>query len=94
MTFPLLSGPWRVPGKDKLWQSEWILKLLIHFICTCVCIKNVWVSFLSFFTDSPGLLSHVPVEIKILDVNDNPPELARDYDVIVCENAKPSQVSC
>ncbi|KAL7984575.1 hypothetical protein Chor_003145 [Crotalus horridus] len=42
--------------------------------------------------DSPGLLSHVPVEIKILDVNDNPPELARDYNVIVCENAKPSQV--
>ncbi|XP_032076370.1 cadherin-18 isoform X3 [Thamnophis elegans] len=42
--------------------------------------------------DSPGLLSHVPVEIKILDVNDNPPELARDYDVIVCENAKPNQV--
>ncbi|XP_063154835.1 cadherin-18 [Candoia aspera] len=42
--------------------------------------------------ESPGLLSHVPVGIKILDVNDNPPELARDYDVIVCENAKPSQV--
>ncbi|XP_015744337.1 cadherin-18 [Python bivittatus] len=42
--------------------------------------------------ESPGLLSHVPVGVKILDVNDNPPELARDYDVIVCENAKPSQI--
>nr|XP_060630666.1 cadherin-18 isoform X2 [Anolis sagrei ordinatus] len=42
--------------------------------------------------ESPGLLSHVPVGIKILDVNDNPPELAEDYDVVVCENAKPNQV--
>ncbi|XP_067425854.1 cadherin-18 isoform X1 [Emydura macquarii macquarii] len=43
-------------------------------------------------TDNPGLLSHVPVDIRILDVNDNPPELAREYDVVVCENAKPGQV--
>uniref|UniRef100_A0A674JC42 Cadherin 18 n=1 Tax=Terrapene triunguis TaxID=2587831 RepID=A0A674JC42_9SAUR len=42
--------------------------------------------------DNPGLLSHVPVDIRILDVNDNPPELAREYDVVVCENAKPGQV--
>uniref|UniRef100_A0A8C0GNL9 Cadherin 18 n=1 Tax=Chelonoidis abingdonii TaxID=106734 RepID=A0A8C0GNL9_CHEAB len=42
--------------------------------------------------DNFGLLSHVPVDIRILDVNDNPPELAREYDVVVCENAKPGQV--
>lgn len=55
------------------------LKLLNHFMLLC-------------FTDSPGLLSYVPVGIKILDVNDNPPELAGDYDVVVCENAKSGQV--
>ncbi|NXL74032.1 CAD18 protein, partial [Leptocoma aspasia] len=42
--------------------------------------------------DNPGLVSHVPVVVRILDVNDNPPELARDYDVVVCENTKPGQV--
>ncbi|OXB63943.1 hypothetical protein ASZ78_003560 [Callipepla squamata] len=42
--------------------------------------------------DNPGLVSYVPVGIRILDVNDNPPELAREYDVVVCENAKPGQV--
>ncbi|XP_075562278.1 cadherin-18 isoform X3 [Pelecanus crispus] len=42
--------------------------------------------------DNPGLVSHVPVGVRILDVNDNPPELAREYDVVVCENAKPGQV--
>ncbi|XP_035876137.1 cadherin-18 isoform X2 [Phyllostomus discolor] len=42
--------------------------------------------------DNPGLLSHVTVGIKILDVNDNPPELAREYDIVVCENSKPGQV--
>ncbi|KFV20161.1 Cadherin-18, partial [Tauraco erythrolophus] len=42
--------------------------------------------------DNPGLVSHVPVGVRILDVNDNPPELSREYDVVVCENAKPGQV--
>lgn len=45
------------------------------------------------FADNPGLVSHVPVGVRILDVNDNPPELARDYDVVVCENTKPGQVT-
>lgn len=45
------------------------------------------------FADNPELVSHVPVGVRILDVNDNPPELARDYDVVVCENSKPGQVT-
>ncbi|XP_004390996.3 cadherin-18-like [Trichechus manatus latirostris] len=43
--------------------------------------------------DNPGLLSHVTVGIRVLDVNDNPPELAREYDIVVCENSKPGQCS-
>lgn len=46
-----------------------------------------------YFADNPGLVSHVPVGIRILDINDNPPELAREYDVVVCENVKPGQVT-
>ncbi|XP_044513828.1 cadherin-18 [Gracilinanus agilis] len=42
--------------------------------------------------DNPSLLSHVAVGIRVLDVNDNPPELAKEYDIIVCENSKPGQV--
>nr|XP_033791167.1 cadherin-18 isoform X2 [Geotrypetes seraphini] len=42
--------------------------------------------------DNADLVSHAPVAIRVLDVNDNPPELVREYDVIVCENAKPGQV--
>ncbi|XP_030908699.1 cadherin-18 isoform X4 [Melopsittacus undulatus] len=42
--------------------------------------------------DNPELVSHVQVGVRILDINDNPPELAREYDVVVCENAKPGQV--
>lgn len=45
------------------------------------------------FADNPSLLSHVTVGIRVLDVNDNPPELAREYDIVVCENSKPGQVS-
>ncbi|XP_049563262.1 cadherin-18 isoform X2 [Orcinus orca] len=42
--------------------------------------------------DNPSLLSHVTVVIRVLDVNDNPPELAREYDIVVCENSKPGQI--
>ncbi|XP_065686465.1 cadherin-18 isoform X2 [Patagioenas fasciata] len=42
--------------------------------------------------DNPELVSHVPVGVRILDVNDNPPELVREYDAIVCEDSKPGQV--
>uniref|UniRef100_A0A7N4P2Q3 Cadherin 18 n=1 Tax=Sarcophilus harrisii TaxID=9305 RepID=A0A7N4P2Q3_SARHA len=42
--------------------------------------------------DNPSLLSHVVVGIRVLDVNDNPPELAKEYDIVVCENSKPGQV--
>ncbi|XP_029446180.1 cadherin-18 isoform X2 [Rhinatrema bivittatum] len=43
-------------------------------------------------TDNADLVSHVSVAIRVLDVNDNPPELANEYDAIVCETTKPGQV--
>lgn len=43
--------------------------------------------------DNPSLLSQVPVTVQVLDVNDNPPEVAADEEVIVCESSRPGQVS-
>ncbi|KAM4606308.1 cadherin-18 [Polymixia lowei] len=42
--------------------------------------------------DNPSLLSHVPVTVQVLDVNDNPPEIETDEEVIVCESSRPGQV--
>ncbi|XP_070784421.1 cadherin-18 isoform X2 [Enoplosus armatus] len=42
--------------------------------------------------DNPSLLSHVPVTVQVLDVNDNPPEIATDEEVIVCESSRQGQV--
>ncbi|KAL4631037.1 cadherin-18 [Arapaima gigas] len=42
--------------------------------------------------DNPNLLSHVPVTVQVLDMNDNPPEIATDGEVIVCESSRPGQV--
>uniref|UniRef100_A0A8K9X0J9 Cadherin-12 n=1 Tax=Oncorhynchus mykiss TaxID=8022 RepID=A0A8K9X0J9_ONCMY len=42
--------------------------------------------------DNPSLLSHVPVTVQVLDVNDNPPEINKDKEVIVCESSRPGQV--
>lgn len=43
-------------------------------------------------SDNPLLSSKVTVTIKVLDVNEFPPELAFIYETFVCENAKVGQV--
>lgn len=44
-------------------------------------------------TDNPSLVTAVPVTIQVLDMNDNPPEIPTDEEVIVCESSKLGQVS-
>lgn len=43
--------------------------------------------------DNHTMASRSAVSIRILDVNDNPPELATPYEASICEDAKPGQVS-
>ncbi|KAM4612610.1 cadherin-22 [Polymixia lowei] len=42
--------------------------------------------------DNQAMVSHSAVSIRILDVNDNPPELATPYEASICEDAKPGQL--
>ncbi|TSK14832.1 Cadherin-18 [Bagarius yarrelli] len=42
--------------------------------------------------DNPSLLSHVPVTIQVLDVNDNPPKINTDDKILICENIKAGQI--
>ncbi len=49
--------------------------------------------FLSLSLDNHTMETHSAVSIRILDVNDNPPELALPYEASICEDAKPGQVS-
>lgn len=42
--------------------------------------------------DNPRQMSRVPVYIRVLDVNDNAPTFATNYETFVCENAKANQV--
>ncbi|KAM6900775.1 cadherin-18 isoform 1-T1 [Xenentodon cancila] len=42
--------------------------------------------------DNPSLATPVPVTIQVLDMNDNPPEISTDEEVIVCESSRPGQV--
>ena len=42
--------------------------------------------------DNHTMASHSAVSIRILDVNDNPPELATPYEASICEDSKPGQV--
>lgn len=48
--------------------------------------------FFIFPADNHTMESHSLVSIRILDVNDNPPELATPYEASICEDAKPGQV--
>lgn len=45
------------------------------------------------FADNPSLLSHVPVTIQVLDINDNPPEINTDDEIVICEGIRAGQVS-
>nr|XP_020757092.1 cadherin-6 [Odocoileus virginianus texanus] len=42
--------------------------------------------------NNPKQSSRVPLYIKVLDVNDNPPEFAEFYETFVCEKAKADQL--
>ncbi|XP_051530823.1 cadherin-18-like [Myxocyprinus asiaticus] len=42
--------------------------------------------------DNPSLQSHVPVTVQVLDVNDNPPKINSDEELIICESTRPGQV--
>ncbi|KPP77479.1 hypothetical protein Z043_103096, partial [Scleropages formosus] len=42
--------------------------------------------------DNLSQVSQTSVSIRILDVNDNPPELATPYEASICEDAKPGQM--
>lgn len=44
------------------------------------------------FADNPRQSSHVPVYIRLLDINDNAPTFATVYETYVCERTKPGQV--
>ncbi|XP_052427465.1 cadherin-18-like [Carassius gibelio] len=42
--------------------------------------------------DNPSLQSHVPVTVQVLDVNDNPPMINTEDDIIICESTRAGQV--
>ncbi|XP_060796142.1 cadherin-18 isoform X2 [Neoarius graeffei] len=42
--------------------------------------------------DNSGLLSHVPITIQVLDVNDNQPEINTEDEIIICESIRAGQI--
>ncbi|KAL1264729.1 hypothetical protein QQF64_005084, partial [Cirrhinus molitorella] len=41
---------------------------------------------------NPSLQSHVPVTVQVLDVNDNPPMINTEDEIIICESTRAGQV--
>ncbi|XP_038953968.1 cadherin-8 isoform X6 [Rattus norvegicus] len=56
---------------------------------------SVWhnISIIATEIRNHSQISRVPVAIKVLDVNDNAPEFASEYEAFLCENGKPGQNS-
>ncbi|XP_071615837.1 cadherin-22 isoform X1 [Heliangelus exortis] len=50
------------------------------------------ITVLAMEEDNHSQVSRASLRIRILDVNDNPPELATPYEAAVCEDAKPGQL--
>ncbi|XP_075905101.1 cadherin-6-like [Nelusetta ayraudi] len=55
--------------------------------------ENAWHNFSVIATEfnNPRQTSRVPVYVRVLDVNDNAPTFAANYETFVCENAKANQ---
>ncbi|XP_029001575.1 cadherin-6-like isoform X2 [Betta splendens] len=55
--------------------------------------EHAWhnISVIATEFNNPRQISRVPVYIKVLDVNDNAPTFATNYETFVCENAKANQ---
>uniref|UniRef100_A0A1A7YFY1 Cadherin-10 n=1 Tax=Iconisemion striatum TaxID=60296 RepID=A0A1A7YFY1_9TELE len=55
--------------------------------------ESAWhnISVIATEFNNPRLISRVPVYIRVLDVNDNAPTFATNYETFVCENAKANQ---
>lgn len=45
-----------------------------------------------FILGNHSQISRAIVAIKVLDINDNAPEFATEYEAFLCENGKPGQV--
>uniref|UniRef100_H3D3P6 Cadherin domain-containing protein n=1 Tax=Tetraodon nigroviridis TaxID=99883 RepID=H3D3P6_TETNG len=54
---------------------------------------NAWhnISVMATEFNNPQQVSRVPVYVRVLDVNDNAPAFATNYETFVCENAKANQ---
>ncbi|XP_032073806.1 cadherin-22 [Thamnophis elegans] len=50
------------------------------------------ITILAMEADNPAQVSRTVLRVRILDVNDNPPELAMPYEAAVCEDAKPGEL--
>lgn len=61
-------------------------------VSSCLISSLNLLALLTLLTDNHAQLSRASLRIRILDVNDNPPELATPYEAAVCEDAKPGQV--
>ncbi|XP_028290918.1 cadherin-9-like [Gouania willdenowi] len=57
--------------------------------------ENAWhnISVTASEYNNPRQISSVPVYVRVLDVNDNAPTFATNYETFVCENAKANQHS-
>ncbi|XP_058505341.1 cadherin-6-like isoform X1 [Solea solea] len=55
--------------------------------------ENAWhnISVIATEFNNPQQISRVPVYIRVLDINDNAPTFATNYETFVCENAKANQ---
>uniref|UniRef100_A0A667XM45 Cadherin 6 n=1 Tax=Myripristis murdjan TaxID=586833 RepID=A0A667XM45_9TELE len=56
--------------------------------------ESAWhnISIIATEFNNPRQISRVPVYIRVLDINDNAPTFATNYETFVCENAKANQV--
>lgn len=61
--------------------------IFIYFCCL-----SLLLCFLFCTLGNHSQISRAIVAIRVMDINDNAPEFATEYEAFLCENGKPGQV--
>lgn len=78
---------------DLLIFQSWYIPHIVAMFKHTIILPFLIISYTPLFTDNPDLLSHVPITIQVLDVNDNPPEIKTEDEILICESIRAGQVS-
>lgn len=70
-----------------------VLPKFFYIFCLSLLLSTYLSTFIFLYkSENHSQISRAIVAIRVMDINDNAPEFADEYQAVLCENGKPGQV--